>query len=523
MVAQPVPFISPVDRIPPSNLEAEMAVLGSILVDRAMFHEVADVLAPADFYAALHETIYLAMAAVAERSLKEFDKIGLAEELRNRGMLDKIGGMAYLNSLMDTVPTAASALSYAKIVREKAILRDLIHAGTQVTWLGYEGDGNADAAAEEARTVVELATARKRSERVIRTIGEAGVEVWGQLFAEKGSRLVRVPWAKLQAITGGLSPKQLSAWLAAPGTGKTGILFDVCAFVAYRQPDLGKVVLASLELDYEEIVKRAIAHFSGIPRDRLEPGAFTRKDQTAMMNALAVLHNLGIIILDGPFTVSELRATLRKIKRDAKAIALIAVDSPAYLRDIARGPESSKHERLENALKDLRGIAQELDAHVTLAHHLNRKATEDPRKMPRMDQSRDGGNLEGTADLVILPWLPNVGYETTPIIGQIRELEDPDRTAADRARLEALGRWIIGKNRKGTGQGRWIDDLSFVGSRYTWVEGEQGRPWWWDIAEIRAQLDAERQTVLFQTDGARAAAEQDAQFVFAADPSEVFG
>ena len=138
-------FVSPIDRIPPNNLEAEMALLGSVLVDKEMMAAVSEIVRSNDFYASLHETIYLALYALYE-SGKPLDKVALAEELRSRGMLDKVGGIAYLSSLMDTVATAASAEYYAKIVREKASLRGLIHAGTQITKLGYEAEEDVPAA-----------------------------------------------------------------------------------------------------------------------------------------------------------------------------------------------------------------------------------------------------------------------------------------------------------------------------------------------------------------------------------------
>ena len=147
------PFVSLVDRIPPSNLEAEMALLGSVLVDKEMMAAVSEIVRPNDFYASLHETIYLALYALYE-SGKPLDKVALAEELRSRGMLDKVGGLAYLSSLMETVPTAASAEYYAKIVREKASLRGLIHAGTRITQLGYESEDDVPAALDESEQIV---------------------------------------------------------------------------------------------------------------------------------------------------------------------------------------------------------------------------------------------------------------------------------------------------------------------------------------------------------------------------------
>ncbi|MBV8720874.1 MAG: replicative DNA helicase, partial [Candidatus Eremiobacteraeota bacterium] len=142
-----------IDRIPPQNLEAEMALLGSILVDREMMATVAEIVDPPDFYAAMHETIYIALLSLYERG-EPLDKITLSEELKRRGQLEKIGGLAYLTSLMDTVPTAASAEYYANIVREKSALRGLIHAGTQITRIGYEGEEDVEGSIDRSEQIV---------------------------------------------------------------------------------------------------------------------------------------------------------------------------------------------------------------------------------------------------------------------------------------------------------------------------------------------------------------------------------
>lgn len=158
------PNVSLIDRIPPNSLEAEAALLGSILVDKEIMPAVSEIIRSNDFYAPFHELIYSSLRALYEAS-KPLDKVALAEELRARGMLDKIGGLAYLTSLMDTVPTAASAEYYAKIVREKASLRGLIHAGTRITQLGYESEEDVPAALDASEQIVREVVERKRVDR----------------------------------------------------------------------------------------------------------------------------------------------------------------------------------------------------------------------------------------------------------------------------------------------------------------------------------------------------------------------
>src|SRR6202162_4797927 len=141
------------DRIPPNNLEAEMAVIGSVMVDREMMAIVSEVVQPNDFYAHVHESIYAALLQLYERG-EPLDKVTLAEELRRRNMLDRVGGVAYLSSLMETVPTAASAEYYAKIVREKSTLRSLIHAGTVITQAGDASEEDVDGARDRTAQTV---------------------------------------------------------------------------------------------------------------------------------------------------------------------------------------------------------------------------------------------------------------------------------------------------------------------------------------------------------------------------------
>jgi len=146
-------MITAVDRIPPQNLEAEMALIGSILVDREIMGVVGEIVRSDDFYAHVHESIYAVLLHLYDRG-EPLDKITVAEELRRRNELEKVGGLSYLSSLMDTVQTAASAAYYAKIVREKAVLRSLIHAGTRITQLGFEHEEDVEGALDQSEQMV---------------------------------------------------------------------------------------------------------------------------------------------------------------------------------------------------------------------------------------------------------------------------------------------------------------------------------------------------------------------------------
>ncbi|MBV9103831.1 MAG: replicative DNA helicase, partial [Candidatus Eremiobacteraeota bacterium] len=187
-MAQAVPSTQ-IERIPPHNLEAEMAVIGSVLVDREMMSIVNEVLAASDFYSIRHETIFSALVKLYE-SGEPFDRITLVEELKRREVLERIGGPSYIGALMDTVPTAASAEFYAKIVREKSALRGLIHAGTQITQIGYEGEDDVDTAVDRSEQIVfEVGRRQQRGEfQPITKLLRGAFEQIDRLFHRRGER-----------------------------------------------------------------------------------------------------------------------------------------------------------------------------------------------------------------------------------------------------------------------------------------------------------------------------------------------
>src|SRR5579864_1957337 len=178
-----------IDRIPPQNLEAEMALLGSILVDREIMGAVGEIVRPEDFYAHVHETIYAALTHLYDRG-EPLDKITIAEELKRRDQLDNVGGISYLSSLMDTVQTAASAAYYAKIVREKAVLRGLIHAGTQITQYGYEDEEDVDNALDTCEQLVFSIGERQMSGEFskVNTLMKDAFEQIDRLYHARGGR-----------------------------------------------------------------------------------------------------------------------------------------------------------------------------------------------------------------------------------------------------------------------------------------------------------------------------------------------
>ncbi|MEA2664358.1 MAG: replicative helicase, partial [Candidatus Eremiobacteraeota bacterium] len=262
-----------VDRIPPNNLEAEMALLGSILVDKEMMATVSEIVVSGDFYAPLHESIFVALYALYERG-EPLDKVALAEELRNRGMLDKVGGMAYLNSLMDTVPTAASAEYYARIVREKASLRELIHAGTQITGLGFESEDDVEAAIDRAEQVV-YEVGNKSDRGSFASVPSLLLQTFQALerrHEQKGDRTgVTSGYRDIDDYTAGWQPGNLIIVAARPAMGKTSIALNMA--VAAAKDEKKPVAVFSLEMTKQELVERLLSSEARLDASKLRRGA----------------------------------------------------------------------------------------------------------------------------------------------------------------------------------------------------------------------------------------------------------
>jgi replicative DNA helicase len=395
------PFVSTVDRIPPSNLEAEMALLGSILVDKEMMATVSEIVQPSDFYASLHETIYLALYALYERG-EPLDKVALAEELRNRGMLDKIGGMAYLNSLMDTVPTAASAEYYARIVREKSTLRGLIHAGTQVTRLGYESEEDVPAAIDRAEQVV-YEVGNRSDHNAFAAVPSLLLGVFQSLekrHEQKGDRTgVTSGFRDIDDYTAGWQPGNLIIVAARPAMGKTSLALNMA--VAAAKDEKKPVAVFSLEMTKQELVERLLSSEAKLDASKLRRGAIADRDWEKIGHAMGVLHELPIYLDDaGAVTVTEIRSRLRRLK-SAYGLACVFIDYLQLVRPSTMGKVVNRNEELSEICRTLKATAKDLGVPIIALAQLNRAVETRADKRPLLSDLRDclaGDALVANAD-----------------------------------------------------------------------------------------------------------------------------
>jgi replicative DNA helicase len=383
------PYLSVVDRIPPNNLEAEMALLGSVLVDKEMMATVSEIVRAEDFYASLHETIFLALTALNERG-EPLDKISLAEELRSRGMLDKVGGIAYLSSLMDTVATAASAEYYAKIVREKSSLRGLIHAGTQITKLGYEAEDDVPAALDSSEQIVYEVTNRG-TKKSFAPVGDLLLGVFQDLerrFEHKGDRTgVTSGYRDIDEYTAGWQPGNLVIVAARPAMGKTSIALNMA--VAAAKDERLPIAVFSLEMTKQELVERFISSEGKLDASKLRRGSIKETEWEDIGKAMGVLHDLPIYLDDsGSVTVTEIRSRCRRLKSSV-GLAAVFIDYLQLVRPGTMGRNVNRNEELSDICRVLKATAKDLMVPIIALAQLNRGVEARQDKRPMLADLRD--------------------------------------------------------------------------------------------------------------------------------------
>lgn len=390
-----------VDRIPPSNLEAEMAVLGSILVDREMMATVSELVGPTDFYAHVHETIFLALVQLFERG-EPLDKITLAEELQGRSLLDKVGGLPYLTSLMDTVPTAASAEYYAKIVREKSTLRGLIHAGTQVTQIGFESEEDVDGAIDRSEQIVyEVGRRQMHGDfSPIRKLLKGTFEQIDRLYHSRGDRTgLTSGFRDIDEYTSGFQPGNFVILAARPAMGKTSMALTMAAAAAKEEQK--PIAIFSLEMTNEELVTRLLCGEARINSLNLRRGNIKDSEWEKISSGMSALSEMPIYIDDsGTVTVSEIRSRCRRLK-SGDGLAAVFIDYLQLVRPSGASRSQNRNDELSEICRTLKATAKDLQIPIIALAQLNRGVESRNDKRPMLSDLRDclaGGSLILNAD-----------------------------------------------------------------------------------------------------------------------------
>ncbi|HEY5342011.1 MAG TPA: replicative DNA helicase [Candidatus Aquilonibacter sp.] len=390
----------PIDRIPPHNLEAEMALLGSVLVDREIMGTVGEIVRPPDFYAHVHETIFAVLLDLFDRG-EPLDKITVAESLRTRDQLEKVGGLSYLSALMDTVQTAASAAYYAKIVREKAVLRSLIHAGTQITQLGYEAEEDVDAALDRSEQMVYSINERQLNGAFVpinRLMKDAFDHI-DRLFHMRGDRTgVTTGIPDIDAMTTGLQPGNFVIVAARPGMGKTSFALNMAVAAARESKE--PVAFFSLEMSNSELLQRLICAEARLSMHDLRRGNIKPHQWEDISRAMGSLNELPIFLDDtGGLSITEVRSRCRRLKSTV-GLGAVFVDYLQLLRPGVLSKNMNRNEELSEICRTMKVTAKDLGVPIIALAQLNRGVESRNDKRPMLADLRDSGSLEQETDLV---------------------------------------------------------------------------------------------------------------------------
>jgi replicative DNA helicase len=392
--------IATAERTLPHNLEAERSVLGAILVHNDAFNTAAQVIDGRDFYRDAHRRIFDRMVALSERGYA-IDFITLKEELSRGGDLEEVGGPAYVASLVDGVPRATNVEYYARIVKEKATLRNLIYAANKILTNAYEADQESDLILDEAESsIFAVADDRLKAGFVpMRELVNESFPKIEQLFEHK--RLVTgVPtgFVDLDEMTRGLQAGDLVIIAARPSMGKTSLVLNIAQHVAVQADHT--VGFFSLEMSKESLFIRLLTSEAQIDSHRLMSGHIADRDYSRISHALEKLSSMRLFIDDtANIGVLEMRAKSRRLQAE-HGLSLIVVDYIQLMN--ARGRYENRTLELASISRSLKGLAKELNVPIVVLSQLSRAPESRSDHRPQLSDLRESGALEQDADVVVL-------------------------------------------------------------------------------------------------------------------------
>ena len=425
-------------KVPPHSIEAEQSVLGGLMLDNERWDDVAERVVAEDFYTRPHRHIFTEMGRLQEGG-SPIDLITLAESLERQGQLDSVGGFAYLAELSKNTPSAANISAYADIVRERAVVREMIAVANEIAEAGFDPQGRT------SEDLLDLAESR--------VLLDATVARIEQLFQQPhdGVTGVNTGYDDLNKKTAGLQPSDLIIVAARPSMGKTTFAMNLVENAAMLQDK--PVLIFSLEMPSEQIMMRSLASLSRVDQTRIRTGQLDDEDWARISGTMGILLEKRNIYIDDSsgLTPTEVRSRARRIAREHGGIGLIMID---YLQ-LMRVPSLSDNRTLEIAeiSRSLKALAKELHVPVVALSQLNRSLEQRADKRPVNSDLRESGSIEQDADLIMFIYRDEVYHENSD--------------------LKGIAEIIIGKQRNGpigtvrlTFNGQWSRFDNYAGPQY---------------------------------------------------------
>ena len=402
-------------KVPPHSIEAEQSLLGGLMLDHQSWDKIADVVSAQDFYRKDHRLIFAAIAGLADEA-NPCDVVTVSEVLDNRGELEQAGGLEYLASLANETPGAANARSYAKILRERSMLRLLISAGNEISGAAFSTDGRSASEIVDAaeRLVFEIAESGSR--------GRAGFKALKQILPEAVDRIdvlhqsegdiTGIPsgYNEFDKLTAGLQPGELVVIAGRPSMGKTTLALNIAenAAIGSQVP----TAIFSMEMPSQQLAFRMISSLGRVDQTHLRTGRFPDEDWSRINTAVQLMSEAPIFIDDSPgLSPTEIRARSRRLQRE-HGLGLIVVD---YLQLMAvPGSKENRATEISEISRSLKALAKELSLPVIALSQLNRSVEQRTDKRPVMSDLRESGAIEQDADLILFIYREEVYNQDTP-------------------------------------------------------------------------------------------------------------
>jgi replicative DNA helicase len=440
-------------KVPPQSVEAEQSVLGGLMLEGQAWDRVADKITEADFYRKEHRLIFRAIGALAEES-SPADVVTVSEWLDKHQELQNAGGLAYLASLANNTPSAANIGAYANIVRERAILRNLIQTATRIAGSAYSPEGQSasdilDFAERSIFDISEQGAHRRGGFAPLKTLLTKAVDRIDTLFrSESAITGVSTGFKDLDDMTSGLQPGDLVIVAGRPSMGKTSLAMNIAESTAVgsKLP----VAIFSMEMPGEQLAMRMMASLGRINAHKVRTGKLEDDDWPRLTHAIGLLAEAPMFIDDTPaLTPLELRTRARRLKRE-HGLGLIVID---YLQ-LMQAPESSENRATEisGITRSLKGLAKELNVPVIALSQLNRSLEQRPNKRPVMSDLRESGAIEQDADVIFFIYRDEVYNEDSQDKGTAEIIIGKQRNGpTGKVKLTFLGEYTRFENYLNTG------------------------------------------------------------------------
>jgi replicative DNA helicase len=433
-------------KMPPHSIDAEQSVLGGLMLDNDAWDRVAEKVVEQDFYLRAHRFIFAAMSRLAESS-HPIDIITVSEDLEANQQLDDVGGFAYLGEIAKNTPSAANILAYADIVRERAVVRDMISVAHDIADAGYDTQGRTSAelldfAETKVFKIAEQRANANEGPEPINAILAKTIEKIDELFRSPhdGVTGVSTGYVDLDKMTNGMQPSDLIIVAARPSMGKTTFAMNLCEHAAITSDK--PVLIFSLEMPSEQIMMRMLASLGRIDQTKVRTGQLEDEDWARLSSAIELLNTKGKMYIDdgSGLTPTEVRSRARRVAREHGGLSMFMVD---YLQ-LMTVPGLSENRTLEIAeiSRSLKALAKELKVPVVALSQLNRSLEQRADKRPVNSDLRESGSIEQDADLIMFIYRDEVYNDDSPDKGTAEVIIGKQRNGPiGRVRLTFHGRY----------------------------------------------------------------------------------